>query len=38
MPFRDEQQLLDGYETFTESYTSYLRTGNVPPCLQDDIH
>ena len=37
-PFRDEQQLLDGCGTFTKSYTSYLRTGNVPPCLQDDIH
>lgn len=24
--FRDEQQLLDGFETFTESYASYLRT------------
>jgi ATP-dependent DNA helicase PIF1 len=37
-PFRDEQQLLDGFETFTESFASYLRTGNVSPCLQDDIH
>ena len=37
-PFRGEQELLDGYETFTEWYASYLRTGNVPACLQDDIH
>ena len=31
-PFRDEQQLLDGYDSFTESYASYSRTGDVPPC------
>ena len=37
-PFRDERQLLDGYVTFTESYASYLRTGDIPPCLQDDIY
>ena len=31
---------IDGYMyiTFTESYASYLRTGDIPPCLQDDIH
>lgn len=37
-PFRDEQQLLDIFSIFAESYTNYLQTGNIPTCLQDDIH
>ena len=37
-PFRDESQLLNGHDSFTEAYADYLNTGNVPACLWDDIH
>ena len=37
-PFRNETELLNGHETFTEAYADYLNTGNVPSCLWDDIH
>ena len=37
-PFRDECQLLDGHDNFSEAYATYLQTGNIPNCLQDDIH
>ena len=37
-PFRDESELKDNYSSFTEAYAHYLHSGNVPPCLQDDIH
>ena len=37
-PYRVEQQLLDGHDTFTEAYACYLQTGSIPPCLEDDIH
>ena len=37
-PSRDESQLLNGHDSFTEAYANYLNTGNVPACLSDDIH
>lgn len=37
-PFRVEQELLDGHDTFIEAYAYYLQTGNIPPCHEDDIH
>ena len=36
-PFRDESELID-CTSYVEAYTNYLTSGNIPPCLQDDIH
>lgn len=37
-PFRNEEQLLDGCDTFAEAFSNYLHTANIPPCLSDAIH
>ena len=37
VPFRHVDQLKGSCETFTEAYTIFLQSGNVPPSLQDDI-
>ena len=37
VPFRHVDQLKGSCETFTEAYTIFLQSGNVPPSLEDDI-
>ena len=36
--FRQLQDLLSGFDTYIEAYASYLHSGSIPPCLEDDIH
>ena len=36
--FRCESELLSGFDTFAEAYAEYLQTGDIPSCLEDDIH
>ena len=36
-PFRTFQQLLNGHDTYIASYKEFLESGNVPPCLEDDV-
>ena len=37
-PFRYESELIDDCTSFIDAYANYLTSGNIPPCLQDDIH
>ena len=37
VPFRSEEELLDGQNTYTEAYARFVMSGNAPQCLQDDI-
>ena len=37
-PFRDESELIEDCTSYVDAYTTYLNSGNIPPCLQDDIH
>ena len=37
-PFRDESELIDDCTSFIDAYANHLTSGNIPPCLQDDIH
>ena len=37
-PFRHLQDLLSGFPTYAEAYASFLQSGVVPPCLEDDVH
>lgn len=37
-PFRDVQNLLSGFDAYAEAYASYLQSGTIPPCLEDDVH
>ena len=36
--FRDQQELLCGHNTYTAAYAEHLQSGNIPACLEDDIH
>ena len=37
-PFRQQEELLAGSDTFEAAYASFLQSGNVPPSLEDDIY
>ena len=37
-PFRELSELTAGHTSHTDAYADYLQSGNVPPCLQDDIY
>ena len=37
-PFKAYHELLTGFETYTSAYANYLQSGNIPPCLEDDVH
>jgi ATP-dependent DNA helicase PIF1 len=37
-PFRELSELTAGHASHTDAYADYLQSGNVPPCLQDDIY
>ena len=36
-PFRQVNELLAAHETYAEAYTEFLRSGNIPPSLEEDI-
>ena len=36
--FRQLNDLLDDSESYVEAYASFLQSGLVPPCLEEDIH
>ena len=37
-PFRECCHLLAGFNTHAAAYTHYLQSGNIPSCVEDDIH
>ena len=37
-PFRTHRQHLADSDTYTVAYANYLQAGNIPPCLEDDVH
>ena len=37
-PFREYHHLLAGFNTHAAAYAHYLQSGNIPSCLEDDIH
>ena len=37
IPFPQVDQFKGSCESFSEAYTIFLQSGNVPPCLQEDI-
>ena len=38
VPFRHQSELLGNHTTLTPAYAEFLRSGNIPPSLEDDIH
>jgi len=37
-PFRRQEELLAGSDTYATAYAIFLQSENVPPSLEDDIH
>ena len=37
-PFRRQEQLLAGSDTYAAAYSIFLRSSNIPPSLEDDIY
>ncbi len=37
-PFRQQEELLGGCDSYVAAYAVFLQSGNLPPSLQDDIH
>ena len=37
-PFRQMDDLLSGYDNYIDAYTSFLQSGDIPPCLEDDMY
>ena len=37
-PFRRQEELLAGSDTYTAAYAIFLQSGNIPPSLEDDIY
>ena len=37
VPFRHINQLKETYNTFSEAYSVFLQSANIPPSLEDDI-
>ena len=36
--FRLMDDLLAGSETFVDAYATFLQSGHIPPCLEDDVY
>ncbi len=37
-PFRQQEELLGGCDSYAAAYAVFLQSGNLPPSLQNDIH
>ena len=37
-PFRQMDDLLSGYDSYSNDYAAFLQSGQIPPCLEDDMY